>query len=69
MKISTGNMIKGKVIEVKEGIEMGIIVLDIGGGNKISSVNTMESISNLGIKVGSEAYAMFKATSVLVAVE
>ena len=62
-------MIKGKVIEVKEGTEMGIIVLDIGGGNKISSVNTMESINNLGIKVGSEAYAMFKATSVLVAVE
>ena len=69
MKISTGNMIKGKVIEVKEGTEMGIIVLDIGGGNKISSVNTMESINSLGIKVGSEAYAMFKATSVLVAVE
>jgi len=69
MKISTGNMIKGKVVEIKTGTEMGVIVIDIGGGNKISSVNTVESINQLGLEVGSEAYAMFKATSVLIAVE
>ena len=69
MKIGTNNLIKGKVIELKEGSEMGIITIDIGGGNKISSVTTMESINQLGLKIGSEAYAMFKATSVLVAVE
>ena len=69
MKISTGNMLKGKVVEIKKGTEMGIIVIDIGGGNLVNSVNTMESIQQLGIEVGTEAYALFKATSVLVAVD
>jgi len=69
MKISTGNMLKGKVVEIKEGTAMGVVVIDIGGGNVISSVNTMDSIKKLGLKVGADAYAVFKATSVLVAVD
>ena len=69
MKISTGNMIEGTVVEIKAGVVMGVVIIDIGGGNKISSVNTMESIEQLGLKVGAKAFAMFKATSVLVAVE
>ena len=69
MKISTSNVLKGKVIEIREGTAMGVIVLDIGGGNIISSVNTMDSIRQFGLKVGSDAYAVFKATSVLIAVD
>ena len=69
MKISTGNMLKGIVVEIKEGTSMGVVVIDIGNGNRVSSVNTLDSIKRLGLKVGSEAYALFKATSVLIAID
>ena len=69
MKISARNQFKGKVIEVTEGAVNGIVKLDIGGGNVISSVITMTSIKELGIAVGKEAYAIIKASNVMVGVE
>jgi molybdate transport system regulatory protein len=41
-------------------------VLDIGGGDSIASVITNESVDHLGLKVGSEAYALIKAPWVIV---
>ena len=69
MKISASNQLKGKVTDIKEGAVNGVVTIDIGNGNKITSVITMDSIKKLGIKVGSEAYAVIKATSVMIAVD
>ena len=46
-----------------------IIHLDIGGGNVISSTISIESVKELDLAVGKEAYAIIKATSVMVGVE
>jgi molybdopterin-binding protein len=69
MKISARNQIKGKVIQVKEGAVNAIVVLDIGGGNKISATISMDSAKELGLKPGSDAYAIIKATSVMIGVD
>ena len=69
MKISARNQLKGKVTEIKEGAVNGVVVIDIGGGNAVSAVITMDSIKRLDLKVGSEAYAVIKASSVMVAVD
>lgn len=69
MKISARNQFKGKVVEVTEGAVNGIVKIDIGGGNVISSVITMASIKELGIAVGKEAYAIIKASNVMLGVE
>lgn len=69
MKISARNQFKGKVVEVVDGAVNGIVKIDIGGGNIISSVITMSSIKELGIAVGKEAYALIKASNVMVGVE
>jgi len=69
MKISARNQLKGKVVEIKEGVVNAVVKIDIGCGNVVSSVITMESVSNLGLKVGSDAYAVIKASSVMVAVD
>ena len=69
MKISASNQLKGKVVEIKDGAVNGMIVIDIGGGNKVTASITMDSINRLGLKVGSDAYAVIKATSVMVAVD
>ncbi|MDR1973040.1 MAG: TOBE domain-containing protein [Treponema sp.] len=69
MKISARNQIKGKIISIKEGAVNGIVALDIGGGNKISATISMDAIKELGLAVGGDAYAIIKATSVMVGID
>ena len=69
MKLSARNQFKGKIVEIKEGAVNGTVKIDIGGGNVISSVITMASIKELGLAVGKEAYAVIKASSVMVGVD
>ena len=69
MKLSARNQFKGTVIEITEGAVNGYVKIDIGGGNIISSNISMASIRELGLTVGSTAYAVIKASSVMVGVE
>ncbi len=69
MKLSARNQFKGTVVEIQDGAVNGIVKLDIGGGNIISSVITMASIRELGLKVGGTAYAVIKASNVMVGVD
>ena len=69
MKLSARNQLKGKIVELQEGAVNGIVKLDIGGGNVISSTISMSAIRELGLKVGDEAYAVIKATSVMIGVD
>ena len=69
MKLSARNQFKGTVVSIQEGAVNGIVRIDIGGGNVITSTISMASIQELGLKVGGTAYAVIKATSVMVAVD
>lgn len=69
MKLSARNQLKGKVEKIVEGAVNGIVILDIGGGNKISATISMSAIKDLDLKVGKEACAVIKATSVMIGVE
>ncbi len=68
MKLSARNQFKGTVVEIIEGAVNGYVKIDIGG-NIISSNISMASIKELGLVVGGTAYAVIKATSVMVGVE
>ena len=69
MKRSARNQLKGTIVEIQDGAVNGIVKIDIGGGNVISATISMNSIQELGLKVGGQAYAVVKATSVMVAVD
>lgn len=69
MKLSARNQLKGKIVEIQDGAVNGIVVIDIGGGNKISSTISMNAIKELGLEVGKEAYAVIKATSVMIGID
>ena len=69
MKISARNQFKGTILSIEEGVVNGIVRLDIGGGNVVTSTISMASIRELGLKVGGTAYAVVKATSVMMAVD
>ena len=69
MKISARNQFKGSILSIDEGAVNGIVKIDIGGGNIMSSTISMNAIKELGLEVGKDAYAVVKATSVMVAVD
>jgi molybdopterin-binding protein len=61
--------LKGKVIQIKAGAVNSEVVLELPGGNQIVSIITKESADNLGLAVGKSAYAVIKASSVMIAVD
>ena len=66
MKTSARNQFLGTVVSLKDGSINAEVVLEIGGGQKLAAVITNESVKHLGLKIGSEAYALIKAPWVIV---
>lgn len=66
MKLSARNQFEGKVLEVVEGATNGIVKIEIAPGVVISASITNESIEELGLKAGEKAYAVIKASNVMV---
>lgn len=68
MRLSARNQLKGKIIGIEEGAVNAIVTLDIGGGNLISATISMAAVKDLDLEVGKDAYAVMKATSVMIGV-
>ena len=66
MKFSARNQFAGKVVEITEGATNGIVKIEIAPEVVISASITNESIKELGLKVGETAYAVIKASNVMV---
>jgi molybdopterin-binding protein len=69
MKLSARNVLKGKIIQVKPGSVNTEIIIELAGGAKVVSIITKDSAENLGLKVGLPAYAVIKASNVMVAID
>jgi molybdopterin-binding protein len=69
MRISARNQIKGKVVEVKKGATTAHVRIEIANGLVLTSSITNEAVDELGLKVGSAASAVIKASDVMVAVD
>jgi len=69
MKLSARNMLKGTVTEIESGAVNCVVKVDIGGGQIISSMITMDACNDMGIKVGSAVYAVVKSSNVILAID
>jgi molybdopterin-binding protein len=69
MKLSARNQIKGRVVEVTKGATTSHVRIDIGGGNIITASITNIAVAELGLAVGQDAYAVIKASDVMVGVD
>ncbi|MEH2564162.1 TOBE domain-containing protein [Bradyrhizobium sp. AZCC 2289] len=69
MRLSARNQIKGTVVEVKKGATTSHVRVDIGGGQIVTSSITNEAVDDLGIKTGSKATVVIKASDVMIAVD
>ena len=56
-------------LEVKEGPVSTEVMIETAAGEKIVSSITTTSAKNLGLKVGGKAYAIIKATNVMIGIE
>ena len=69
MKISARNVLKGKVTRIVTGAVNSEVSLELTGGEKITAIITNESVKSLGLAQGQEAYAVVKASEVMIAVD
>ena len=69
MKLSARNIIKGKILQIKSGAVNAEVTIQLSCGEQLVSIITMASVKSLGLKKGGEAYAVIKASNVMIAVD
>jgi molybdopterin-binding protein len=69
MKLSARNVLKGKIVKIIPGAVNSEVILLTLGGEEVVSVITKESVESLKLEVGKEAYAVIKASNVMIAVD
>jgi molybdopterin-binding protein len=68
MRISARNRLKGKIVDVKKGATTAHVRIDVGG-QIVTAAITNESAEELGLAAGQPAYAVIKASDVMVGVD
>ena len=66
MKLSARNIIRGKILKVTLGATTAHVTIDVGGGTVITASITNEAVRELKLKKGDQAYAVIKASDVMV---
>jgi len=68
MKLSARNLLKGTIVDVKKGQTTAHVRIDIGGPVVTASI-TNEAVDELKLQKGQQAYAVIKASDVMVAID
>jgi molybdopterin-binding protein len=69
MKLSARNVLQGRVVEIRHGAVNSEVTLEVRGGPRIVSIISRESAKDLKLKKGKKAYAIVKASNVMIAVD
>lgn len=67
MKTSARNHFAGEVVALRKGAVNDEVELAMAGGQRIVAVVTHESTESLGLAIGASAFALVKASSVIIA--
>lgn len=67
MKLSARNVLPGEVVRVTRGATTALVKIDLGGGKIVTASITNEAVRELRLKKGDRAYAVIKASDVMVA--
>jgi len=67
MKLSARNVLKGKVTQVTKGQTTAHVKIEIAAGAIVTASITNEAVDELKLKPGDAAYAVIKASDVMVA--
>jgi len=67
MKTSARNQFLGKVVAIKSGAVNDEVELEVSDGLRLVAIVTHDSVVNLGLTSGGTAYALIKASSIIIA--
>jgi molybdopterin-binding protein len=67
MKLSARNVLKGKITQVTKGQTTAHVKIEIAAGAVVTASITNEAVDELKLKTGDAAYAVIKASDVMVA--
>jgi molybdopterin-binding protein len=68
VKLSARNILKGKIVEVKKGQTTAHVRIDVGG-SVVTAAITNEAVDDLKLASGQSAYAVIKASDVMIAID
>jgi molybdopterin-binding protein len=68
MKLSARNQIRGTITRIEKGGVSSNVTLDVSG-NVIMATISNAAVDDLGLAIGKEAYAIIKATSVMIGID
>lgn len=66
MKISARNQLTGSIVEIKLGVVTAEVVVQLDGGQQITSVITVDAVKSLALQVGDQVTAIIKSTEVMI---
>jgi molybdopterin-binding protein len=66
MKLSARNQLKGKILDVTKGATTSHVRIDLGHGVIVTAAITNEAVTDLGLKKGDDAWAVIKASDVMI---
>ncbi|NNM71016.1 TOBE domain-containing protein [Enterovirga aerilata] len=69
MKLSARNQLRGRIVEIEKGATTSHVRIEIAGGQVVTASITNRAVAELGLAVGQEAYAVVKASDVMVGVD
>ena len=69
MRLSARNQLRGTVKSINEGAVNSEVVIEVAPGVELTAIITKASVQNLGLAVDAPAYAVIKASNVMVAAE
>jgi molybdate transport system regulatory protein len=69
MRLSARNILQGTVKKITIGAVNAEVVIELSGGDQVTSIVTREAVADLGIVEGGTAYAIIKASNVMLGVD
>jgi molybdate transport system regulatory protein len=69
MKLSARNTLKGTVKEIVIGSVNAEVIIELSGGDRVTSIVTNDAVKALGLAEGKPAYAIIKASNVMIGVD
>jgi len=69
MKLSARNSLPGTIRQIQPWAVNAEVTIELAPGLEVVSIVTLDAVKDLGLKVGGRAYAVIKASSVMIAVD
>jgi molybdopterin-binding protein len=66
MKLSARNQLKGKIVDITKGATTSRVRVDLGHGVIVTASITNEAVADLGLQKGDDAWAVIKASDVMI---